>query len=150
MHLRAAEETSANNGKGDLCLTSERPPGGETILVCDDEEVVLDSIAVLLEIQGYTVLRANGSREALEVSASHSDSIALLLTDVCMPEMNGWQLAQTLTKHRQDTKVIFMSGYTNDILSAKETNGKSVEFLQKPCVDAKLFRRVREVLDAVV
>lgn len=124
------------------------PGGSETILVCDDDEVVLDSAAFLLETRGYSVIRAGGGRAALEVAESHAGTIELLLTDVTMPQMNGWELAQELTAQRPDLKVIYMSGYAEDVLAAGAAEGEHIEFLQKPPAADALFRRIREVLDA--
>ena len=123
------------------------PGGGETILVCDDDEVVLDSVAFLLETAGYTIICANGGRQALKAAASHAGTIPLLVTDVIMPEMNGWELAEKLTKEHPDTKVIFMSGYAEDVLEAGAAGGEHVEFLQKPPEGDALLQRIRDVLD---
>lgn len=124
------------------------PGGNETILVCDDDEIVLDSAVFLLEARGYSVIRAGSGREALEVAASHAGRIDLVLTDVTMPEMNGWELVQQLTAERPDVKVIFMSGYAEDVVEAGATAGEHIEFVQKPPEGDALFRRIREVLDA--
>jgi len=123
------------------------PGGTETSLVCDDDEGVLDSAAFLLESRGYSVVRAGGGREALEVAAAHTGTIELLLTDVTMPEMNGWELAKELTRQRPDTKVIFMSGYAADVFEAGAAEGEHIEFIEKPPMDDMLFRRIRELLD---
>ena len=131
---------------------TERPAetcsgGGETILVCDDEEVVLDSVAFLLESRGYKIICANGGRQALEAAASHAGTIPLLITDVIMPKMNGWELAEKLAKEHPDTKVIFMSGYAEDVFEAGAIKGEHVAFLQKPAEGDELLQRIREVLD---
>ena len=148
VYLPAAEETN-DAANDDMKRSADQCPGGsETILVVDDDEVVLDSAGFLLETRGYSIVRANGGREALEAAASHNGPIELLLTDVTMPEMNGWELAQKLAEQRPDTKVIFMSGYAEDVLRAGAAEGKHIEFLQKPPEGDTLFRRIREVLDA--
>lgn len=85
---------------------------------------------------------------ALEVAAAHDGAIDLLLTDVSMPEMNGWELAKKLTGQRPDMKAIFMSGYPEDVLQAGASEREHIEFLQKPTESDTLFRRIREVLDA--
>ncbi|UCE60219.1 MAG: PAS domain S-box protein [Phycisphaerales bacterium] len=125
-----------------------KPCGSETILVCDDEELVLGSISYLLESQGYTVIRAPNARQALEAASSYDGTVSLLLTDVVMPEMNGRELAEGLTKRFPELKIIYMSGYADDILEAGSPPGEQLEFLQKPITSETLFQRVREVLDS--
>ncbi|MBC8871024.1 MAG: PAS domain S-box protein [Planctomycetes bacterium] len=147
IYLPNAEE-AVDAASDDAERLPDRPPGGtETILVCDDDEVVLDSAAFLLKARGYSVVRALGANEALQAVASHDGTIELLLTDVTMPDMNGWELAQKLTAQRPDMKVIFMSGYAEDVLRAGAAGGEHIEFLQKPPASDTLFRRIREVLD---
>lgn len=131
-------------------LLGEHLHGDETILVCDDEKIVLDSSAFLLESHGYTVLCAGSGREALEVAGSHAGKIDLLLADVNMPEMNGWQLAKELTAQRPDLKVIFVSGNAEDVFKAGAPRGEHIEFVEKPPEGDTLFRRIRDVLDAPV
>ena len=146
--LPAADEKSGPTSDDTEVLADQLPGGNETILVVDDDQVVLDSAAFLLEIRGYSVMRACGGREAIEAAASHTGAIELLLTDVTMPGINGWELAQELTGKRPDTKVIFMSGYAEDVLKAGAAEAEHIEFLQKPPETEALFRRIREVLDA--
>ena len=121
--------------------------GDETILVCDDEDLVLGAISSLLEIRGYTVLRSKSGRGALEVASSYAGQIALLATDVIMPGMNGPELAKRLTQMRPNMKVMYMSGYPSDVLKASQAEGEDTEFPQKPPMGDALFRCVRKVLD---
>jgi len=121
--------------------------GGETILVCDDEEVVLRSFSWLLESGGYSVLPADSGQRALELASSHEGPISLLLTDVIMPEMNGRELAEELTRRCPGIRVIYMSGYASDVLDAGGTEVENFEFLQKPSTGSALFQCVRKVLD---
>jgi len=146
--LPSVEETVGADSDEAERSADQCPGGSETILVCDDDEVVLDSAAFLLKTRGYTVIRALGGREAIEAAASHTGPIELFLTDVTMPEMGGWQLAQKLTTQRPDMKVIFMSGYAEDVLRAGASEDEHIEFLQKPPENGTLFRRIRDVLDA--
>ena len=147
VYLPAGEGTAVTPS-AEIDRPADHCPGGsETILVCDDDEVVLDSAAFLLESEGYSVIRAGGAGQALEAAASYDGMIELLLTDVIMLEMNGWELAIKLTGQRPDMKVIFTSGYPEDVLEANVPEGQRVEFLQKPSESDTLFRRIREVLD---
>ena len=85
----------------------------------------------------------------MEAASSHGGVISLLLTDVIMPETNGRELAEELTRRLPELKVIYMSGYADDILGTGAAKGDQPEFLQKPITGDTLFRRVREVLDGV-
>jgi PAS domain S-box-containing protein len=121
--------------------------GDETILVCDDHEMVLRSVCSVLEGAGYSVIAAENGRRALELASSHAGTISLLLTDVIMPEMDGVQLAGELAQQRPDLKVIYMSGYASDVLESGRVTRVDFEFLKKPAGGNTLLRRVREVLD---
>jgi len=147
VYLPVAEETTGIADDDTERSTELSPGGSETILVVDDDEVVLDSAAYLLKVRGYTVVSALGASAALEAAASYEGTIELLLTDVSMPEMNGWELSQKLTAQRPDMKIIFMSGYAEDVLKAGAAKDEHIEFLQKPPDGNTLFRRIRKVLD---
>ena len=148
IYLPSAEQP-VDAGSDDAARSADAYPGGtETILVVDDDEVVLDSGVFLLEMRGYNVIRALGAPEAIEAATAHDGPIDLLLTDVTMPEMNGWELSKKLIAQRSNMKVIFMSGYAEDVLKAGAAEGERIEFLEKPPEGDSLFRRIREVLDA--
>jgi PAS domain S-box-containing protein len=121
-------------------------PGTETILLVEDEAEVRDLADEILRGHGYTVLAA-GPEDALTVSERHAGTIDLLLTDVVMPRMNGRDLADRVTQLRPRTKILFMSGYTDDAIlhhGVLEENGR---LLAKPFRAADLLRKVREILD---
>ena len=92
--------------------------GSATILLVEDEPDVRNVVSRMLAASGYSVLGANGPREALSLFEQHAESIDLLLTDVIMPEMNGWELAHKLTREHPHIKVIYTSGYPADVLEA--------------------------------
>ena len=115
--------------------------GDETILVVDDEEQVLQVTARVLQRNGYRVLTARHPGEALVLSEKFHEPIDLLITDVMMPQMNGRELAERLVATRSHLKVIYTSGFTNDV----DTSTGSA-FLQKPVTPQDLGRKVREVL----
>jgi PAS domain S-box-containing protein len=117
--------------------------GSEVILLVEDEGVVRKMLREVLTEQGYQVLDAASARSALAVAAAHEGPIDLLLTDVIMPEVNGYDLAERLRAARPDTKVLFMSGYTDH---AMRERGGTVEFLQKPFTPTVLAERIRDVL----
>ncbi len=147
IHLPQSEGTPVESAADAARPAGQCPDGDETILVCDDDETVLDSFAMLLETAGYTVIRAQGGAEALQLASSHTGTISLLLTDVIMPGMNGSDLAGELTRQRPELKVLYMSGYASDVLKVDGPGGGGVEFIEKPSVDDALFWKVREVLD---
>jgi CheY-like chemotaxis protein len=124
-----------------------RNRGQETVLVVEDEQGVRELIARMLERQGYKVLTAGNAREAIEVSASHSERIAMLLTDVVMPQMSGHQLAEELERSRPDMKVLYLSGYTENTVVHHGVLDAGVEFLAKPFSQETLAQKIREILD---
>jgi CheY-like chemotaxis protein len=123
------------------------PRGSETILVVDDEPLVRDSLGRMLNRLGYTVLLAADGDEALRVASGHLDEVALVITDVLMPGMNGLELARELDRLSPGFKVLFVSGYTDGVLAERGILRERVEFLQKPLALSVLAGRVREVLD---
>ena len=123
-------------------------PGGETILLVEDEPAILDVGKQLLEMQGYRVLAANTPGEAIRLAEENLGEIHLLMTDVVMPEMNGRQLARKLLSLYPRIKRLFMSGYTADIIAHHGVLDEGVHFIQKPFTYEVLTAKVRETLDA--
>jgi PAS domain S-box-containing protein len=122
--------------------------GDETILVVDDESQLRDIIIGMLKPLGYRVFGAANGEEALQISDEFSGRIDLLLTDVIMPGMNGKKLAEILTGKRPETKVIFISGYTDDAIARHGVLEEGIVLIQKPITEKILTSRIREVLDA--
>jgi PAS domain S-box-containing protein len=122
--------------------------GHETILVAEDEESVRRLAATALERSGYRVIAAPDGMAALDAAGAHDGRIDLLLTDVIMPGLNGRQLADRFASIHPEARVLYMSGYAGEALSAQGVLDASVAFLAKPFVPAELARKVREVLDA--
>ena len=123
------------------------PRGSETILVVDDEPLVRDSLGRMLNRLGYTVLLAGDGEEALRLAGEHLEDIALVITDVLMPGMNGLELARELNRFSTRLKVLFVSGYTDGVLAERGILRERVDFIQKPLALAVLAARVREALD---
>lgn len=122
--------------------------GTETILLVEDEEEVRTAVFESLQMRGYTVLKANGGREALMISKRYKGPIHLLLTDVVMPPMTGPELVKRLAPLRPSMKIILMSGYPNDAKTPGDLSEQGVAFLPKPFTPDALARKVRAVLDA--
>ena len=125
----------------------ETPMGrGETILLVEDETSVLKLGQMMLAGLGHRVLAASGVDEALALAEAHAGQIHLLITDVVMPEMNGRDLAQRLQMICPEFKVLFMSGYTADIITERGGLEDGINFVQKPFSRQELAVKVREVL----
>jgi CheY-like chemotaxis protein len=123
------------------------PSGSETILLVEDEEPVRSLLRGILKARGYAVLEAGRPEEALLICQQHEGPIHLLLTDVVMPEMGGRELAKQLEIVRPETKVLYMSGYTDDSIVHRGVSEARTTLLQKPFTPELLARKVREVLD---
>jgi PAS domain S-box-containing protein len=123
------------------------PSGEETILLVEDEQMILDLTTTMLERLGYTVLAASSPGEALRLAEQCRGGIDLLITDVVMPEMNGRELVEQLRPGQPAMKWLYMSGYTADIISSQGVLDEGVSFIQKPFPLNALAKKVREVLD---
>jgi signal transduction histidine kinase/ActR/RegA family two-component response regulator len=122
--------------------------GSETILVVEDEDAVRELAVIVLEKHGYRVLQAASGDEAVAVWKRHRERISLLLTDMVMPgELSGWELAQQLLDAQPGLKVIYTSGYSDDVALDVFSMGKKVNFVQKPYQPSKLAQAVRQALD---
>jgi len=133
-----------------LTVKSELMPRGhgETVMLVEDEMMILNVSTQMLETLGYTVLTAATPRAALEAIAHHNGQIALLITDVIMPEMNGRELVSLVRKSKPGLKCMFISGYTADVIDRRGKLDEGVQFLQKPFSMKDLAVRVRQALDS--
>ncbi len=122
--------------------------GTETILLVEDEQIVRNLARRVLIQQGYTVLDAPAGAEALALSDAHSGEIHLLLTDVVMPGIGGRELARRFAARRPDTRLLYLSGYSDDAILRHGLLDPGTFFLQKPFTPQALTNKVREVLDA--
>jgi two-component system cell cycle sensor histidine kinase/response regulator CckA len=120
--------------------------GTETVLLVEDEESVRQLVRETLEMKGYRVLEAENGQAGLEAASRFKDTIHLVITDVVMPGMSGRELAQRLVERRPETKVLYLSGYTEDAIVSEGTIESGKAFLQKPFSLQNLSRKVREVL----
>jgi len=139
---RVREPASALGGHSAPPLARE---GGETVLVVEDERDVRELTAKMLKRMGYHALAAAGGAEALAIAGSYAGRIALVVTDVVMPDMGGGRLAEELRRRRPDIKILFISGYTGNTISKRDALGAAA-FLAKPFSREELARKVREAL----
>jgi PAS domain S-box-containing protein len=121
--------------------------GNETVLLVEDESQVRRLVFEVLQARGYQVLSAKDGLEAVRLEENYTGRIDLLITDVVMPGMSGRELAQRVTAARPDTKVLFVSGYTDDAVLRHGVTTPGMAFLQKPFALEDLLQRVRALLD---
>jgi len=121
--------------------------GTETILITEDEPSILQLTTVMLESMGYSVVAADTPGQALALADSTKKHVDLLITDIVMPGMNGRELAAAITGKSPKTRVLYISGYTADILARRENAEPARGFLRKPFSRFDLAEAVRSVLD---
>jgi two-component system cell cycle sensor histidine kinase/response regulator CckA len=127
---------------------SVRPPrGAETVLLVEDEDSVRRVVKITLESMGYRVLEGRNGPQALEAARGFAGTIHLVLTDVVMPEMTGYELAERFSRDHPGVRILLMSGYLNDAIARDGIARSGFAFLEKPFSPLALARKVREVLD---
>jgi two-component system, cell cycle sensor histidine kinase and response regulator CckA len=142
---RAAQEGHHTDAAG---VPDTASAGSETLLVVEDEDGVRRLLTHILRRRGYEVLEAANGEEALDLFKKRSAEISLVLTDMVMPHMGGRQLGEVLQRIRPGLKIIYMSGYTDDVLVRTGALGPGMSFLQKPLRPEVLATKVREALDS--
>jgi two-component system, cell cycle sensor histidine kinase and response regulator CckA len=126
---------------------AERSNGSETVLLVEDEKAVRDLTARMLKQMGYTPLSAASGAEAIEISRAYSGNIALLVTDVVMPQMSGRQVADALVDARPKMRVLYLSGYTENAVVSHGVLESGLDFLPKPFTRDVLAQKIRDILD---
>ena len=121
--------------------------GSETVLLVEDDEMVQEIIRDVLKQYGYHVLEAKDGEEAIKTGKEYKGTIHLLLTDVVLPGLSGRELAELLQSERQDIRVLYMSGYTDNVIVHHGVLDDDTNFIEKPFTLEGLARKVREVLD---
>jgi PAS domain S-box-containing protein len=124
--------------------------GNETILLVEDEPAILEMTKIMLEKLGYNVIPAQTPGKAIRCVRESCKNINLLITDVVMPEMNGYDLGKHLRSHYPGLKQLFMSGYTSDIIDRDGMLAEGINFIQKPFSIVLLGAKVRESLEKEV
>lgn len=121
--------------------------GTETILLVEDDGSLREIAREILEENGYRVLEAANGEQATDIAQRHPDRIHLLVTDVVMPGMHGRALAESLASLRPGLEVLYMSGYTDDIIARRGVLEPGMRFIGKPFTELDLLRRIRAAID---
>jgi two-component system cell cycle sensor histidine kinase/response regulator CckA len=121
--------------------------GGETVLVVEDEEMLLESVIQVLEQKGYRVLTAKDGTEGLEVYSRHRDDIAVVLMDMGLPKLGGWEVFQKLKAVNPRVKVVLASGYIDPYIKSEMLKAGAKDFIPKPYIPEQILTRVRRVID---
>ena len=125
------------------------PQGSEMVLVVEDDAIIRGLLREVLESLGYQVIEAESGPDALRKAAEYGKRIDLLLTDVVMPGMNGRELADLLRRERPGMRILYLSGYTQDILIKQGVLEPGAALIQKPLTTGILAQTVRRVLDGL-
>ena len=126
----------------------EIPPGrGELILLVEDETVIIEMNSRMLQRLGYRVIATISPAEAIALARQHREELRLLLTDIIMPEMNGYDLSKAITTDHPEIKVLFVSGYTANVISRQGVLPEGMNFLQKPFMKRELATKLHRILN---
>lgn len=145
VYLKAIEEDV--KPYSDQQKSSEQLSGDETILIVEDENAVLDLMMKVLNQHGYNVLLASSSEEAIKMVENLKGSIDILLTDIVLPGLNGRELAEKVIEMKPEISVIYMSGYTDQVIGNQGILDENTDYIQKPFSPFFLLKKVREVLE---
>jgi two-component system, cell cycle sensor histidine kinase and response regulator CckA len=121
--------------------------GAETILLVEDDAVVMTVVTSMLEQRGYGLLAAGSGEEAVAMAAAAPDTVDLLITDLVLPGLNGRATSEAVLEHQPLARVLYMSGYTDDVVIRVGRFAPGTSFIQKPFTGDELARRVRKLLD---
>jgi two-component system cell cycle sensor histidine kinase/response regulator CckA len=121
--------------------------GREAVLVVEDEEMLLESVTQVLEAKGYQVLTAADGTEGLEIYSRHRDDVAVVLMDMGLPKLGGWEVFQKMKAVNPRVKVVLASGYLDPYIKSEMLKAGAKDFIQKPYVPEQILTRVRRVID---
>jgi CheY-like chemotaxis protein len=140
--------TGEEDAVSEHCQTKTVKHGNETVLLVEDDAAVLKLTTKMLGTLGYTVLSADSPEQVLDLTKQHGHEIQLFLTDVIMPQVNGRDLADSLLARCPHVKVLYMSGYTADVIAPYGILNDGVHFIQKPFTMDSMAAKIRSVLDS--
>ena len=136
------EESPVEDGR-----LEDIPRGTETILVVEDEDVLRDLLATVLQMQGYNVMSARDGEEAVKVFSEHAGEIALVISDIGLPKLNGWDAFKVMNEKSANVKVLLASGYLDPGQKSEMFKSGVKRFIQKPYRIDEVLRAIRETLD---
>ncbi len=122
----------------------------ETVLVVEDDEMLLDVVKIVLEGQGFYVLAAKDGAEALEIYAHHKDEIAVVLSDMGLPSLSGWEILHKMKGINPNAKIILSSGYSDPAIRSEMLKAGATEFVAKPYDVGELTKKMRGILETTV
>ena len=140
------EQQETPSGQGHWPMTLSVIASKETILLVDDEPIILEMVARLLEQRGYNILKADNAEKALHILDDFPGHVDLLLTDVVLPGMNGDDLARQLLPRYPTLKCLFMSGYAVDVVNAEDLFSEGIHFIQKPFAINDVLDNIHKVM----
>ncbi|MDP2886821.1 MAG: response regulator [Ignavibacteria bacterium] len=123
------------------------PRGTETILVVEDEDVLRDLLATLLQMQGYNVMSARDGEEAVKMFSEHTGEIALVISDLDLPKLSGWDAFKVMNEKSANVRFLLASGYLDPSQKSEVLKSGVKRFVQKPYRIDEVLRAIRETLD---
>jgi CheY-like chemotaxis protein len=126
----------------------EAPGGKETILLIEDEEMLLNLVKELLESKGYEVLTATDGLQAMELYQQHRSRIQLVLTDIGLPKLSGWEVCRRINELDPSARVVVASGYLDPTVKSEMQNSSARDYIHKPYLPEDVLTHIRKVLDA--
>jgi DNA-binding response OmpR family regulator len=121
--------------------------GTETVLLVEDEEMLLDLLASILSSKGYNVLTASDGMEALRIYSEQPDRIALVISDMGLPKLGGWEMFCRMKEINKDVRAILASGYLDPNIRMEMIEAGAKDFIQKPYEPEAILKRMREIID---
>lgn len=130
-------------------LLTDLPRGTETILLVEDEKIISQALAGMISAQGYSVITAEDGLEAVETFQKMKDKIDLVIMDVGLPHLSGWDVYREMKKEKNNIKVIISSGYLDPAIKSEKILAGIKEFISKPYDPNQILRTARKVLDMI-
>lgn len=142
------QDISSNNKENKVQIQNKNIQNNQiNILLVEDEPMVMEMTTTMLEIQKYNVIPAKSPEEAIKIAENNSNKIDILITDLIMPKMNGKELAEKILSSHPNTKCLFMSGYTADVIAKHGVLEEDINFIEKPFTMEELSNKIIEILN---